>query len=94
MNNPKKSHLTAAKRILRYVKGSLKLGLLFPTGMKKDSAELVSYSDWGGDKIDRRSTYGYVMLYNGASIAWCTKKQPVTALSTREAEYIAGTFAT
>ncbi|PNX73153.1 hypothetical protein L195_g029051 [Trifolium pratense] len=96
MNIPKKSHMTAAKRILRYVKGSMKFGLLFPTGMKKDSAELVSYSDsnWGGDKIDRRSTSGYVMLYNGALISWCTKKHPVTALSTCEAEYIAETFST
>jgi hypothetical protein len=96
MNNPKKSHLAAAKRILRYMKGTVKLGLLFPTGVNGSSAELISYSDsdWGGDKTDRRSTSGYVMQYNGVSIAWCSKKQQVTALSTCEAEYIAGTFAT
>jgi hypothetical protein len=96
MNSPKKSHMTAAKRILRYVKGTLKLGLLFPTGSNDDSAELKSYSDsdWGGDKTDRRSTSGYVMIFNNVAVAWSTKKQPVTALSTCEAEYIAGTFAT
>jgi hypothetical protein len=33
-------------------------------------------------------------MFNGAAISWCTKKQPVTALSSCEAEYIAGTFAT
>jgi transposase InsO family protein len=96
MNSPKKSHMTAAKRILRYVKGTLKLGLLFPTGSNDDSVELKSYSDsdWGGDKTDRRSTSGYVMIFNNVAVAWSTKKQPVTALSTCEAEYIAGTFAT
>jgi hypothetical protein len=94
MNNPKKSHMTAAKRILRYVKGTVKLGLLFPTRSSDDSSELRSYSDWGGDKTDRRSTSGYVMFFNNVAIAWSTKKQPVTALSTCEAEYIAGTFAT
>jgi hypothetical protein len=96
MNSPKKSHMIAAKRILRYVKGTMKYGLLFPTGLNDEITELRSYSDsdWGGDKTDRRSTSGYVMLLNGVSVAWCTKKQPVTALSTCEAEYIAGTFAT
>ncbi|MCH80809.1 copia-type polyprotein [Trifolium medium] len=96
MNKPKKSHLNAAKRIFRYVKGTMRYGLLFPTGLKDECASLNSYSDsdWRGDTTDRRSTSGYVMIFNGVSIAWCTKKQPVTALSTCEAEYIAGTFAT
>jgi hypothetical protein len=66
MNDPKKSHMTAAKRILRYVKGSIKFGLLFPTSIKDDSAKLVSYSyfDRGGDKVDRRSTSSYAVKYN------------------------------
>jgi hypothetical protein len=34
------------------------------------------------------------MIFNNVAVAWSTKKQPVTALSTCEAEYIAGTFAT
>jgi len=58
--------------------------------------ELIGYSDsdWCGDLTDRRSTSGYVFKFNDAVISWCTKKQPVTALSSCEAEYIAGTFAT
>jgi hypothetical protein len=96
MNDPKKSHLTAAKRILRYVKGTLKLGLLFPTTSKEGTTKLEGYSnsDWCGDKMDRRSTFGYLFKFNDAAISWCTKKQPVTALSSCEAEYIACTFAT
>jgi len=95
MNDPRKSHLTAAKRILRYVKGTLKFGLLFPTANKEGEAELEGYfdSDWCGDRLDRKSTYGYLFKFNGVAISWCTKKQLVTALSSCEAEYIAGTFA-
>jgi len=80
MNDPRKSHLTAAKRILRYVKGTLKFGLLFPAGNKEGETELEGYSDsdWCGDRMDRRSTSSYLFKLNGAAISWCTKKQPVT----------------
>jgi len=57
--------------------------------------ELIGYSDsdWCGDLTDRRSTSGYVFKFNDAAISWYSKKQPVTALSSCEAEYIVGTFA-
>jgi len=78
------------------VKGTLKFGLLFLTANKEGEAELEGYSDsdWCGDRMDRRSTSSYLFKFNGAAISWCTKKQPVTALSSCEAEYIASTFAT
>jgi hypothetical protein len=65
MNYPKKSHMTAAKRFLIYVKGSMKFSLLYPTSIKGERAKLVSYSDSdrGGDKVYRRST---------SPVAWCT----------------------
>ena len=43
---------------------------------------------------DRISTSGYVFKFNDAAISWCTKKEPVIALSSCEPEYIAGKFAT
>jgi len=55
--------------------------------------EIYSDSDRCRDKSDRRSTSGYLFKFNDAAISWCTKKQPVTALSSREVEYIANTFA-
>ena len=96
MHDPRKSHLIAAKRILRYIKGTIDFGLLFPYGAQSKVNELIGYSvsDWCGDLTDMRSTSGYVFKFNEAAISWCTKKQPVTALSSCEAEYIAGTFAT
>ncbi|CAJ2645977.1 unnamed protein product [Trifolium pratense] len=95
MHDPRKSHMIAAKRILRYLKGTLEIGLLFPIGTNSAGSTLIGYSDsdWCGDITDRRSTSGYVFKFNNAAISWCTKKQAVTALSSCEAEYIAGTFA-
>ncbi|MCI34368.1 copia-type polyprotein, partial [Trifolium medium] len=89
MNSPKKSHLIAAKRVLRYVKGTIKYGLLFPTHSGEAQMELIGYtdSDWCGDKVDRRSTSGYVCMLNDTTVCWSSKKQPVTALSSCEAEY-------
>jgi len=91
----RKSHLSAAKRILRYVKGTLKFGLLFPIASKEGKAKIEGYSDsdWCGDRMDRRSTSRYLFKFNDAAISWCTKKQPVTALSSCETEYIVDIFA-
>ncbi|XP_073223568.1 secreted RxLR effector protein 161-like [Cicer arietinum] len=96
MHDPRKTHLIATKRILRYIKGTKEFGLLFSNGSKGERSELVGYlySYWCGDITDRRSTSGYVFKFNESAISWCTKKQPVIALSSCEAEYITGTFAT
>jgi len=96
MHDPKKPHLTAAKRILKYVKGTMGYGLLFSYGSKTNMNELIGYSDnnWCEDLIDRRSTLGYVFMSNDVATSWCTKKQPATTLSSCEAEYIVGIFAT
>ncbi|CAL0335161.1 unnamed protein product [Lupinus luteus] len=95
MNEPKKSHMLAAKRILRYIQGTLSYGILFPTGSLHAGLQLLGFSDsdYGGDPIERKSTSGYLFLLNNAPISWCSKKQEVIALSSCEAEYIAGCYA-
>ena len=45
--------------------------------------------DWGGDTGKRKSTSGYVFIFEGAAISWCSKRQPTVALSSTEAEYMA-----
>ncbi|XP_045791368.1 secreted RxLR effector protein 161-like [Trifolium pratense] len=89
MERPKISHLSATKRILRYIKGTLDSGIVFQTS-DGSNFDLVGYtdSDWCGDKDDRKSTAGYIFLYGGAPISLCSRKEPVVALSTCEAEYI------
>ncbi|XP_047155510.1 uncharacterized mitochondrial protein AtMg00810-like [Vigna umbellata] len=96
MNQPKKTHMMVAKRVLRYIKGTMDCGVLFPSRRKKIAEEITGYSnsDYGGDPVERKSTFGYIFMLNDALISWCSKKQPVVALSSCEAEYIAGRFAT
>jgi len=87
---PTAEHLAAAKTVLRYIKGSTHLGLKYAA-----PGELVGYSDadFAADVDSRRSTTGYVFIYNGAAISWVSKIQPTVAASTIEAEYVAGAMA-
>lgn len=88
MASPNELHMHAAKRVLRYLKGTVELGVFYKRGDVKD---LVAYtdSDYAGDIDDRRSTSGYVFLLSGGAVSWASKKQPVVTLSTTEAEYVA-----
>jgi hypothetical protein len=71
MHDPRKPHLVAAKRIFRYIKGTVDFGLIFPIGRSSEACEFIGYSDsdWCGDLTDRRSTSGYVFMFNGAAIS-------------------------
>ncbi|XP_050877091.1 uncharacterized mitochondrial protein AtMg00810-like [Lathyrus oleraceus] len=71
LSKPKWSHYQAVVRILRYIKGTLKYGVFFPSG-EKENPELMCYSDsdWCGDIVDIRSTYGYLFKYLGGPISW------------------------
>ncbi len=86
--NPNAAHLTAVKRIIRYLKGTLNLALKYE---RSDSGTLIGYSDadWAGDQDDRHSTTGNVFLLGGGAVSWLSKKQSTVALSTAEAEYVA-----
>jgi len=86
--NPKESHLTAVKRILKFLKGPACFRLWYPSGA---SPSLIGYSDadYGGCKIDRKSTSGTRDLLGSSLVSWHSKKQACVALSTTEAEYIA-----
>ncbi|CAL0321854.1 unnamed protein product [Lupinus luteus] len=95
MCQPKKTHLLAAKRVLRYVQGTYDHGILFRTQKQKLELELEGYadSDYGGDLVERKSTSGYLFLLNKSPISWCSCKQKVVALSSCEAEYISACYA-
>jgi hypothetical protein len=83
--------LVAVKRIMRYVQDTMKYGILFPNNINNAMNRLVGFSDsdWCGDQVDIRSTTGYIFKFLNAPIACCSKKQPVLALLSCEAEYIA-----
>lgn len=70
------------KRVLRYIKGSINIKLVY----KKDefSDILIGFvdSDWGSDQTDRKSTTGYIFkLFNRCTISWNTKRQNSVACS-------------
>uniref|UniRef100_A0A2N9I8B6 CCHC-type domain-containing protein n=1 Tax=Fagus sylvatica TaxID=28930 RepID=A0A2N9I8B6_FAGSY len=85
MNAPTDLHLTAAKRILRYVRGTLDHGLFYTPGPITLSA--FTDADWAGDPDDRRSTSGLVVFLGHNPVTWSAKKQLTVSRSSTEAEY-------
>ncbi|KAK6136976.1 hypothetical protein DH2020_029282 [Rehmannia glutinosa] len=85
---PKGSHMTAAKRILRYLKGCQEVGLWYP---KEGGFKLIGYSDsdYAGCRVDRKSTSGTCQMLGNRLVSWFSKKQNSIATSTAEVEYIA-----
>ncbi|XP_019265493.1 PREDICTED: uncharacterized protein LOC109243056 [Nicotiana attenuata] len=71
--NPKESHLTAIKRILRYLKCTTDLCLWYPKGFL----------------VGRKSTSAMAHFLGSCIVSWATKKQTFLALSTAKAEYVA-----
>ncbi|CAK9800955.1 Retrovirus-related Pol polyprotein from transposon TNT 1-94 [Anthophora plagiata] len=86
-----KPHWNAAKRVLRYLKGTVEYGLVF----ERDKQDLTGFvdSDWANDMDDRVSYTGYIFKLAGAAISWESRKQKTIALSSTEAEYMALTEA-
>ena len=95
MSNPGPTHMAAAKQILKYLKGTKTQGLTYRRQQGKLTNTMVAYadSDHAACRETKRSVTGYVVLLNGAAVAWQSKRQLVTALSTAEAEYMAASIA-
>ena len=87
MENPSVEHLKTAKRVIRYVKGTLNYGLKYK---RSEVFELIGYSDcdYVGDHINRNSKSGSVFFPGENLISWSSQKQKIVALSSCEAEYI------
>ena len=89
MSEPNKNHMSMAKHVLRYLKGTINEKLIFRSN--KRELEILGFcdADWANSG-DRRSItgYGFQLNPNGPLISWKCKKQPTVALSTCEAEYM------
>ena len=83
------THLNAAKRVLRYLKGTEMYKLKYRTGEGKLKVVCYCDSDFAGDTISRKSTSGCVLVLNNSPISWFSRKQKCIALSTCEAEFVA-----
>ncbi|KAJ8715602.1 hypothetical protein PYW07_010084 [Mythimna separata] len=93
-NKPEIQHWLAVKRVLRYIKGTMDCKLTFNQNKEEKRAFGYCDSDWASDINCRRSCSGYIFLFQGAAISWCSKRQSTVALSTMEAEYMALATAT
>ena len=88
--NLSEQHVKEVKHLLRYLKGSIKHGLVYRSNAK-GQFDLHAYTDAdfaGGALPDGKSTSGYVFFLAGGPISWQSKRQSVVAISTTEAEYI------
>jgi hypothetical protein len=98
--NPSKTHWTAVKRIIAYLKKHRTEGIVFkkttPKGLSAvetlRALRFTTYtdSDYAEDLDTRRSTTGYAIYLSGNLVDWGSHRQPVVAHSTCEAEIIAG----
>jgi hypothetical protein len=85
--SPTSTHEVIAKRIFRYLKGSMDLGIEY-SGEKGLVLKVFVDADWGANE-NRQSIGGYIVILAGGAISWSCKKQGSVALSTTEAEYMA-----
>lgn len=87
--NAKPCHYAAAKRLLRYLKGTKSLRIHYGNPNVNHLPYAFSDSDWATCPADRVSVSGYVWFFYGGPVAHASKKQHTLALSSTEAEYMA-----
>ncbi len=87
-HKPTKAHMSAAKRVFRYLKGARDLQLCYTSA---ETLEITCFADadFDSDVDQRKSVTRYIFMRNSSPIAWRSKRQATTAASTAEAEYIA-----
>lgn len=101
LERPALPHWNAAMQVLRYLKGTVNLGITYDghktslvSGQKSFSRPISHCdADWAGCKSTQRSTTGYIFTLAGGALSWKSRLQPTVALSSTEAEYRAVTEA-
>lgn len=86
VSDPRRLHLTAVYRLLRYLRSTATMGLHY----SHDSPTILrafSDADYGGCLDTRRSTTGYCVFLGNSLLSWKSKKQETVSKSSTEAEY-------
>ncbi|GKD58767.1 ribonuclease H-like domain-containing protein [Tanacetum coccineum] len=86
MHDPREPHLSALKRVLRYIRGDLDHGLQLHVS---STSQLNAYTDadWAGCPVTRRFTSGYCVFLGDNLLSWSAKRQVTLSRSNAEAEY-------
>lgn len=87
LSTPKMQHWLACKRLLRYLKQTVGLGLLFSPSPNDLSLLVYTNADHVGCKVTRRSTSGLCVYFDCNLVVWGSRKQTVVARSVGEAEH-------
>ncbi|KAM6600577.1 hypothetical protein CsatA_020186 [Cannabis sativa] len=93
MGNPGMEHWKAVKWLMRYLRGTTDVGLMYSPDGNELAVNGFVDSDYAGDIDTRRSQSGWVFRVNCCTISWKANLQTIVALSTTEAEYISCTEA-
>ncbi len=91
-SDPGNEHWTAVKNILKYLRRTKEMFLVYG-GEEELVAKCYVDASFDTDPDDSKSQSGYVFVMNGGAVSWRSSKQPVVAGSTTEAEYIAASEA-
>ncbi|XP_047270365.1 secreted RxLR effector protein 161-like [Capsicum annuum] len=86
LQQPKKCHMDAAIRVVRYIKKEPSLGVLLSSQVKN---EVTAYcdADWASYSNSRKSITGYFVKLGDSIVSWKSKKQNTISRSSAEAEY-------
>ncbi|CAI7891599.1 unnamed protein product [Closterium sp. NIES-53] len=98
---PSHEQMEAAKRLARYVRATASVGLEYSAvrqTLQRGAADLgngdmlltcYTNASFNSVKEDRTSIGGYVCLFGGGAVSWCSKKLNKVGQSSCETEYMA-----
>jgi len=86
MHNPKQSHMNAALKVVKYLKGCPGLGIFLSRDCNMKMTAFCD-TDYATYPMTRRSITGFCIKLGESLISWKMKKQSTVSLSSAEAEY-------
>ncbi|KAE9248292.1 Retrovirus-related Pol polyprotein from transposon TNT 1-94 [Phytophthora fragariae] len=88
LENPGEKHWDAGIKVVRYLLKTEDVGIVCD-GLLGTQLDAYSDADWAGNRDDRRSVSGMLLMLCGAPVVWRSTFQKTVALSSTEAEYMA-----